>query len=75
MKRSELFFVIIKDDDEMEFNLVGPVVDDTPYIKRIVEEQKKGRKVVCDTSKDKESAIITFIGYGYKYVPERDILG
>lgn len=75
MKKQEPFYVILKDNDTKEFNLVGPVTDDTPYIDRIVEEQKKGRNVTCDTSVDKEGAIATFTEYGFKYAPEKKIIG
>lgn len=75
MEKGKPFYIVIKDNDTKEFNLVGPVADDTLYVNKIVAEQKKGRNITCDTSHDKEGAITTFIDYGYKYVPEKAIIG
>lgn len=74
MKKGESFYMVIKDDDTKEFTFAGPITDDTLYINKIVEEQKKGRKITCDTTQDKDGAIVTFTDYGYKYAPEKTII-
>ena len=49
MKKAKAWWVLIKDDDQNLFNVIGPVTDDTRVTFRIVEEQKKGRSIRCET--------------------------
>jgi hypothetical protein len=74
MKKIEQFYLVIKDNDTKEFNVAGPMLNDTGYTNMIVEEQKKGRNVTCASTNDVEGSITTFVDSGYKYVPEKRLL-
>lgn len=43
------FLLVIKDDDARVFSVEGPMLDDTPWINRVVAAQKSGRSVRCET--------------------------
>lgn len=43
------FLLVIKDDDAKVFSVEGPMLDDTPWIDRVVAAQKSGRSVRCET--------------------------
>lgn len=49
MKKTKSWWVLIKDDDRSQFNVLGPVYDDTNVTLRVVEEQDKGRAIRCET--------------------------
>lgn len=54
-RRAQPFLKIIVDHDNKVFNIVGPITDDTDWIKKIVELQKAGRDARCFTSHSIES--------------------
>jgi hypothetical protein len=74
MKKGEQFYLVIKDNDTKEFNIAGPMLNDTAYINMVIEEQRKGRNVTCTSTDDMEGSIATFVDFGYKYVPEKRLL-
>lgn len=43
----EPFFLVIKDEDESIFTVIGPMTDDTRWIRRVNAAQRQGRKVLC----------------------------
>ena len=53
--RTQSFLKFIVDDEKRVFNIVGPITDDTNWVKRIVELQKRGRRIRGFTSQSTES--------------------
>ncbi len=47
---SPLFFLVVVDEDEKVFNIVGPMTDDSEWNAKIIELQKSGRNVRCFAS-------------------------
>ena len=46
-----LFHLVISDKDKGVFNVAGPMTDDTEWNNKVVECQKRGRNVTCQTGK------------------------
>lgn len=44
------FLLVLVDEDNKNFNIVGPMTDDTGWINRILELQNTGRAVKCFTA-------------------------
>jgi hypothetical protein len=54
-KRIQPYFLGIIDEDRGEFNVVGPMTDDTGWNHQVCEAQNEGRKVrVCGTDVSRE---------------------
>jgi hypothetical protein len=45
-----LFLLVVVDEDEKVFNIVGPMTDDSEWNAKIVELQKSGRNVRCSST-------------------------
>jgi uncharacterized OB-fold protein len=46
------FYLIVVDEDQRLFNVIGPMADDRPWNDRVVNAQKTGRLVRCFTPPD-----------------------
>lgn len=71
MRNKAPFYLIIIDDDNNVFNVLGPMTKDHEWNKKVVEQQQAGRNVRCfsDSKSDSiESSIRRFSNEGkYKY--------
>jgi hypothetical protein len=67
-------FVIVADRDKKQFNVLGPVIDDTQITNKVCEAQTTGRNIMCNATDEfntKESIIKTYAEQtGYNYVKE-----
>lgn len=73
-KNNEQFYLAILDHDNMEFNVIGPMIDDTLETNQVVEEQKKGRKLTCSSANDLDGTVEHFKKEGYTYAPDKKII-
>lgn len=46
---SNQFWIVVKDEDNKTFNVLGPRSDDTAVTKAVYEARKTGRNVNCHT--------------------------
>lgn len=66
MPSSRAFYVIFKDDDKKEFNILGPMSDDTQITDKTVAAQKAGQNVNVDIQPiDKLIKMVSVHGYSY----------
>jgi len=49
-RRSREFWLVIRDDDQKEFLVEGPMTNDDPWNKAVFQAQKRGRSVRCSSS-------------------------
>lgn len=54
-RRIEPFYLVLVDHDKKMFNVIGPIIDDSDWNKKIVELQQKGRKTNCFSVPGSES--------------------
>lgn len=43
------FWFTIKDNDKKTYDVTGPISDDTAYLNTVVEAQRNGFEITCDT--------------------------
>jgi hypothetical protein len=70
--RIEPFLLVIVDDDQHAFSVLGPMSDDTDWNNRVCEAQSKGREVRChapERSQTRQQIIDYFQKSGLKYDP------
>jgi hypothetical protein len=75
--RIEPFLLVIVDDDQHAFSVVGPMTDDTNWNNRVCDAQAKGRQVRCHApgrSQTREQIIDYFQESGLKYNPDPGLL-
>lgn len=74
MSARKNFLLVVVDHDRGIFNVVGPINDDNPINKSVVECKKGGREVNCFTVPEGHSKESTATQYsqqmGYKYVED-----
>ncbi len=75
----ESWWLIIKNNDERKFCVIGPVEDDREYIKKALEYHKQGKPVSLETipisDYSKEKVIEIFQSLGFSYSDDTCFLG
>jgi hypothetical protein len=74
MKKIKPFFLVVSDEDVMEFTVLGPMVDDTYETNKTAKERENGRNVGCESILDSDGAIRDYIKRGFNYCPDKRIL-
>ena len=75
MSRHKEFFLILVDEEKKVFNVVGPMMDDAEWNRRIVALQDAGRRVRCCTAeagRSREEVVELYArqtGYKYSGIP------
>lgn len=74
-RRIDPFHLVIVDDDNKVFNVEGPMIDDDPWNWKIVELQKKSRKVRCFSRRGSKDSIVREVSRSTRYsFTDRSIL-
>ena len=55
MSNIKSFYLIVTDRDNNTFNIVGPVIDDNLWNKKVCDCQNQGRQVNCQTVDSSQS--------------------
>lgn len=67
-RRIEPFYLVLIDREKKIFNIVGPMVDDRDWNKRITQTQSQGRNVGCFTWENRtDSKDQIIVGYKKQY--------
>lgn len=66
MKRfKDGFHVVVRDNEKKLFFVSTRIYNDESYIKRVIEAQQQGRKVICSSDESERDEIIR--SYTHKY--------
>jgi hypothetical protein len=73
-KQRKEFWLTIVDEDQKQFSVEGPMLNDEEWNKAVVQAQEQGRRIHCSSSftdqTTKESITRYRLGQGYKEATE-----
>lgn len=74
VRKIDPFFIVVTDEDQQTFNVLGPMADDSQINHRVVLCQSQGRKVNCHTAGSSQSRAQIIASYtqqfGFSYSDE-----
>jgi len=74
-RKQKEFYLVIVDRSKKQFNIEGPMTDDTAWNGLVINEKNKGREINCfsvGVEGGKERVANSYASqYGYVYISER----